>query len=135
MKVYCGVCDKDATKNADVYENVDGFIFHCGDCNAPIVEISFEEMGIFAKTPKVEAQETEVEEDQPSLFTETDEKECEDCQECDMSGRRIPSLNLEDLEFIQMALTRKISNQVKALNKTQSTLSKIEDIMCECTCQ
>lgn len=131
MKLYCANCDKDATKNADVYENVDGFIFHCGDCNAPIVEISFDEADRMKyKDEDACEAKTEITEEHPNLFDQdfssVTEDECEECRRCDDTA----VLTTEDLEYIYKSLNAKLERQGSAYNKTMILMDKIESFIC-----
>lgn len=85
MRLFCASCEKDVSDNIAVYENVDGVLVHCGDCNFPLMFVGYDEPDWFGSLPKqstevandIEEEEEVMSEEQLNLYD--NDKKCDSC--------------------------------------------------------
>ena len=135
MKLFCAVCEKEVTDNIAVFENVDGVIVHCGECNYPLLFVPYDEPGWFGN-PIEGPQDAEGAPHAPAaeqldLFG----ADC-DCTGCDSCSDQPPTdfmekitFTAEDLDYMYEIL----EGDIEKLNKRYDQLTEILDSNAECT--
>lgn len=141
MRLFCSTCEKDVTENIAVYENVDGVIVHCGECNYPLMFVGYDEPNWFGNIKELAG--SEAVEEQPSLFSENiscsdscscNSSACSDCdeddekEEVDRFTKRV-TFTIEDLEFMQELLIEKASSERYAKRSSFSLFNKVSEIL------
>lgn len=131
MKLFCAVCEKEVTDNIAVFENIDGVIVHCGDCNYPLLFVPYDEPGWFGNPLEdTKGSCKEPEEIQPDLFD--DECSCDDCCEDKLFEdiKEKVAFTAEDIDYLH----RLVEQDVLKLNLAYDMISSKNKIRCEKGC-
>lgn len=130
MKLFCAVCEKEVTDNIAVYENVDGILVHCGECNYPLMFVDYNEPGWFGNPmPDVDCSEGSCCDscrDQMDLFDDTESSS--DDLECESEVTQKLVFTSDDLDLMEKALAAKVNITESLLDKYIGLLDKIKTL-------
>jgi hypothetical protein len=137
MQLFCANCEENVTDNIAVYENVDGVIVHCGDCNFPIMFIGYDEPNWFGNDGELNMDNftpgEEMSEEQLNLYDEDTQCDCDRCsEECEEAYEQEKTTSLmfttEDLDQMEKAMIAKTKRLRKSLDTASELLDKLQTL-------
>lgn len=143
MKLFCSACQKDVSDNIAVYENVEGVLAHCGDCNYPLLFIAYgEETLLNANGALSEGFHSVIQDHSEEQQLDLYDDDCT-CSGCDLpevidsedisfdgeeqTKERVVFTN-EDIDTMDTLLSSKVNRLRKSLDKAYDLLEKLRAI-------